>query len=308
MRYDKTLLAFCLKVTLLITILFGVDKIVGLAFVQMKNVGLERNPENLWLKTPFTVEKVDADVVVIGSSKAIHNYIPDSISKAYQMTAYNCGQDGCFFLYQNCIINMVLDRYKPKVILWDIQPNSFTKANVADEYQNIRYLTPYYHQNKWAKEYIGSESAKMPVRMLSCMYGYNSKLLNYVFPLITHASATKNGYVPLENTGYAYPQMTREPQTTDGKLSGEYLTLLDMTLKRCRKANIDIRLYISPVYSVKDNLTKQAENAIMRVAEKNEVCLYNYHSDVAFMRDSTFFKDNGHLNDKGARWFAKYIE
>ena len=207
MEKRNTLWAFCLKIVLLVVILFGVDRLVGSAFVKMKDVGLAGNPENMWLKTPFTVEKVDADVVVIGSSKASHHYVPQMLEDSLGMTSYNCGQDGCFFLYQNCIINMILDRYTPKVILWDIQPESFIKNDVANEYQNIRYLTPYYRSSQWVKHYIDRESPKMPIRMLSEMYGYNSKLFNYIFPLVTHASSTKHGYIPLPSSGYASPRM-----------------------------------------------------------------------------------------------------
>ena len=107
---------------LLLVMLFGVDRLVGAAFVKMKDVVLAGYLENMWLLTPFTVEKVDADVVVIGSSKASHHYVPQMLEDSLGLTAYNCGQGGCFFLYQNCIINMILDRYTPKMILWDIQP------------------------------------------------------------------------------------------------------------------------------------------------------------------------------------------
>ena len=147
MEKKNTLLAFCLKVVLLVVILFGVDRLVGAAFVKMKDVGLATNPENMWLKTAYTVEKVDAEVVVIGSSKASHHYVPQILEDSLGMTAYNCGQDGCFFLYQNCIINMILDRYTPKMILWDIQPGSFVGVDHSLEYQNIRYLSPYYPAN-----------------------------------------------------------------------------------------------------------------------------------------------------------------
>lgn len=307
MEKNNALFLFCLKVLVLLVILIGVDRIVGASFVGMKTIGLERNPENMWLKTPYTVEKVDADVVVIGSSKATHNYIPDSLSSYLHMTAYNCGQDGCFFLYQNCIVNMILDRYTPKVILWDIQPGSFIKKNVEDEYQNIRYLTPYYRNSKWAKSYIDSESDKMRVRMLSDMYGYNSKLLNYLFPLVSHASATKNGYIPLPSSGYAYPQMKQESQNDDIEVSQEFLALLDKTIKRCRMKGCYVCLCISPVYLKKSALTRQVEESISRISDDNGISCMNYHSDTEFMADSTLFKDAQHLNDCGARKFTRKV-
>lgn len=306
MKNNKTLFAFCLKIAVMFAILFGVDRMVGAAFVGMKTLGLERNPENMWLKTAYTVEKVNTDIVVIGSSKATHNYIPDSLSNNLHKTVYNCGQDGCFFLYQNCIINMILDRYTPKVILWDIQPESFTKKNMADEYQNIRYLTPYYHDSYWAKKYIDSESRKMPVRMFSEMYGYNSKMLNYIFPLVSHSSTTMNGYIPLPATGYKYPQKVCSIKK-EGVVSTEYLKLLDETLKRCHKNGVDIRLYISPTYSVKGALSNQAEKDIEYIANANNIRCMNYHSAPTFMTDSTLFKDVDHLNERGARILTKMV-
>ena len=288
-------------------ILCGVDRLVGATILGLKNAGLKRNPESMSLKTSYTVEKVTTDVVVIGSSKASHHYIPDMLARHLGMTAYNCGRDGCFFLYQNCIVNMLLDRYKPKMILWDIQPGSFTARNTADEYQNFRYFTPYYHRSFWAKNYIDSESKKMPLRMLSEMYGYNSKLPSFIVPLFFHRPSTMNGYNPLPSTGYDYPMKKREKPNATGKVSKAYLQLLDETLKRCRKTGIDVRLYISPVYSVKNSLTQRAEREISRISANNDVHCSDFHSFPVFMRDSTLFKDVSHLNDKGAKVYTELV-
>ena len=58
MEKKNTLWAFCLKVVLLVVILFGVDRLVGAAFVKMKDVGLATNPENMWLKSNCSVNPV----------------------------------------------------------------------------------------------------------------------------------------------------------------------------------------------------------------------------------------------------------
>ena len=306
MEKNNSLWAFCLKVVFLVVVLFGVDRLVGAAFVKMKDVGLAANPENMWLKTPFTVEKVDADVVVIGSSKASHHYVPQMLEDSLGMTAYNCGQDGCFFLYQNCIINMILDRYTPKMILWDIQPGSFVGEEHSNEYQNIRYLSPYYPANTWADSYINSESPKMRFRMMSRMFAYNSKALNYVFPLVTHSSATKNGYIPLATEGYLYPEMSKHADKK-GVVNSTYLDLLDKTMKRCREIGVELRMYISPEFSQKSSLTKRVEEEIDKVAICNNVSFTNAHSHELFMHDATLFKDASHLNDKGARIYTSKV-
>lgn len=256
-------MAFCFKLILLLIILWGIDRLVGESFVKIKNLGLQQNPESMWLKTPFTVEKVHADVLVIGSSKASHHYVPKILENFLGMSVYNCGQDGCFFLYQNCIINMLLDRYTPKIILWDIQPESFIGSD--NEYQNIRYLSPYYYTNKWAASYINSESKKMPYKMLSRMFAYNSKILNYVYPVFTFGSTTDQGYVPLPNEGYKYPEYYFENER-GGQINEDYLNLLASTIKRCKLKGIKLNLYISPEFSKKSVLTTIAENQIGHVA------------------------------------------
>ena len=201
---------------------------------------------------------------------------------------------------------MILDRYTPKMILWDIQPGSFVGEDNSNEYQNIRYLSPYYPANTWAESYINSESPKMRYRMMSRMFAYNSKALNYVFPLVTHSSATKNGYIPLPTEGYLYPEMSKQTEK-EGVVNSTYLDLLDKTMKRCKEKGVELRMYISPVFSQKSALTIAAEDEIGRVAMCNHVSFTNAHSDEHSMQDATLFKDVSHLNDKGARMFTEDV-
>ena len=136
--------------------------------------------------------------------------------------------------------------------------------------------------------------------MMSRMFAYNSKALNYVFPLVTHSSATKNGYIPLATEGYLYPEMNKQAEK-EGVVIRAYLDLLDKTMKRCKENGVELRMYISPEFSQKSALTIAAAEEIGRVAMRNKVSLTNAHSDEHFMQDATLFKDVSHLNDKGAR-------
>lgn len=301
------LFLFCIKAVIFLVLLFAIDRIVGVAFVAMKDIGLKKNPENIWLKTPFAVERVNSDIIIIGSSKASHHYIPQMISDSLHMTVYNCGQDGCFFLYQNCIINMLLDRYKPKIIIWDIQPSSFIN-NTAKEYQNIRYLSPYYSENEWANKYINSESEKMPLKMQSRMFAYNSKILNYLFPLVVgwSKSNTDNGYIPLFNEEDKYPEKREcKESNVQYERNNKYLSLLSATLKRCGDKEVVIKLFISPKYAFESDIYREVIKDISNVAINNYAHCYNYHS--LFSNDSKLFKDVEHLNDNGAKKYTAFV-
>ena len=204
---------------------------------------------------------------------------------------------------------MLVDRYHPNMIIVDIQPSSFYGENSAAEYQNFRYLSPYYHKSQWATEYINGESEKMRFRMLSEMFAYNSKSLNYLFPLISHASSTYEGYIPLENEGYVYPSLHEATLVSEENYvpMKDRLALLAQTIQRCKKEHIRLCLFISPEYSVKSHTYQSAVKDLQEIANANGMDCHDYSSDIVFMNDSTLFKDASHLNDKGARLFTSKI-
>lgn len=301
--------AFCLKVALLLMILFEVDRLVGATFVKMKDMGLANNPENMWLKTAYAVEKVDADVVIIGSSKASHHYVSQILEESLGLTTYNCGQDGCFFLYQNCIVNMILDRYNPKIILWDVYLGSFVSKEPTSEYQNIRYLSPYYNDNDWARNYINSESSLMNIKMRSRMFAYNSKLLYYAFPLLSKESSILKGYLPLPMEGYSFPTMAevKNEDNENNTINYKYLGMLNQTIERCKSNGVTLNLCISPEFRIKTAIEYHVVKDIENIASSSGIMFHDAYSDSIFMQDSTLFKDAGHLNHNGAVLFTEQL-
>lgn len=130
--------------------------------------------------------------------------------------------------------------------------------------------------------------------------------MNYVFPFVTHSSATKNGYIPLATEGYLYPEMNKQSEK-EGVANSAYLDLLDKTMKRCKEKGVELRMYISPEFSQKSAFTVAAAEEIGSVAICNYVSFTNAYSDEHFMHDATLFKDASHLNDKGARMFTEKV-
>ncbi len=302
---NNSFVKFIIKISVLFVLLFIFDRSVGLLFVKMKDIALVKNPENIWVKTPYVVEKVESDIIIIGSSKASHHYVPQMIEDSLGMSVYNCGQDGCFFLYQNCIVNMILDRYNPKMIIWDIQPQCFNDAEDMAEYQNIRYLSPYYGNNHWATSYINSESDSSRFKMRSRMFAYNSKLLNYVYPLLVNSKQNNKGYIPLQISEYEYPQIDTSKVYSKYIQSRTKLENLYQTLDRSRKLGVPLKIMISPEFNKVDSALNSAISDIEAIAEKTEVSFNNFMS--VFSKSSYLFKDASHLNDAGAKAYTKNI-
>lgn len=303
----KGFVSFCVKAIILLALVVVMDKAVGFAFVKMKDYGLKSNPECMWLKTPYVVEKVDADVIVVGSSKATHHYIPAMIADSLGLSVYNCGQDGCFYLYQNCIINMVLDRYKPKTIIWDIQPGCMNAVGGEREYQNVRYLSPYYHEgNVWAKQFIDSEDEWSIVKMKCQMFAYNSKLLNSLFPLVIGGSTTENGYIPLPSEGYDYPKLSADfEDKSEYEPLPEKMELFASTIERCRREGVELLIVASPQFMHTSKAYLSAVADLQKVAKQYGCEVYDYAD--YYIDSPDMFKDAAHLNHKGAVDFTERV-
>lgn len=309
MEKKNTLWAFCFKVLLLVVILFGVDRLVGAAFVTMKDAALNRNPYHEWTKTAYILDKCDAESLVVGSSKAERSYVTELLSDSLHLSIYNGGQGGCFFLFQNCVINMLLDRGHTKQIIWDVQPECIAEGATMQEYQNVRYLSPYYDSDTWAKVFVDSEDEHAALKMTCHMFRYNSKLVQYVLPIVGGGKKTQGGYNPLPTSGYKYPELGKNNENgiKEVKLDIEKLIVYEKTLGRCRKKGVTLTIFVSPSYIAKGQQYIGAVDKLSEIANKYGYKLKDYSSDHRFMSDKTLFKDASHLNDKGARLYTEMI-
>jgi hypothetical protein len=310
MEKKTTLLTFCVKAVALLVILFGVDRLVGATFVVMKDVALARNPYHEWTKTAYILDKCDAECLVVGSSKAERSYVTDILQDSLQVSVYDGGQGGCFFLFQNCVVNMLLDRGKPKLIIWDVQPECLPEGSTMQEYQNVRYLSPYYDSDSWARDFVDSEDSRAAVKMQCQMFRYNTKLVQYVMPILGGGKKTKGGYSPLPICGYKYPVLKDgivKAEALMVKLDEYKLNVYEKTLSRCKENNVDMTILISPSYSIKGKAYKEAVVKLAEVAKRYGYQLMDFSSDERFMCDSTLFKDASHLNDRGARMYTSIV-
>ena len=122
-------------------------------------------------KTYYSLNDVNTPVIIVGSSRAAHHYVTNMIEDSLRMSTYNVARDGCFFSYNCCVVNSIMDRYTPKLIIWE-NGTDYLYDGVPDPLES---MYPYYGNNKWVKKIIKDELPwKEYVRLNSHMYQYNS--------------------------------------------------------------------------------------------------------------------------------------
>lgn len=286
-----------IKCIAFVALVLLVDLGMGKVFVLAKDIGLTKHPEDMWLKTSYAIEKVQSDVIIIGSSTAVHHYIPSLIEEKSGLSTYNCGQDGCFFLYNACTINAILERYNPKVIIWDLNPHSLLNTDGGDEYQNMRYLSYYYDNDTIVEKYINKREERMPLYYLINGYKYNSHFVYTFYPII-HNTPTQKGYIPLgcdEGTKF-----DKNNVLWCGDWVKDELIELKYTIDNCKSKGVKLIIVTSPYYAQYDNSVKEKCEEFSTMMKNQNVSYLNLLYGEPFVSDPTLFRDNAHLNTKGA--------
>lgn len=160
-----------------------------------------------------------SDIVIMGSSRAHHHYVPSVICGATGMTAYNAGVDGNGIVLATGLYHMMAERYTPKVIIYDVEP-AFDINVYLEDGNNTRYigwLRPYYRNSK-VEEIICRVDSTEKLKDLSAMFRYNGKIADLFKDQVVLSDYSADGYAPLQGEMKKKKQKKTRWRTCDARL------------------------------------------------------------------------------------------
>lgn len=257
-----------------------------------------KQKSGLLYRTTYSIDSTKANFVVFGSSRANHHYVPSVFENKFNTTFYNCGRDGCNMIYSVAVLSAVVDRYKPKQIVFDFIPGDLGSS----EEDKLSPLLPY-RNNPAIKPYIKYNSQFEKYKLLSKMYPYNSLLTNIIVGNLAankKRSMNEEGYVALDKIMPDEPKKVFEAKP----IIPLRAKILDDILFKLNQKQIPVVVVISPSY-----LSYKPDNAeavtIKNICSKyNNAKFINYENSPDF-DDHQLFSDNFHLNNTGAIKFSK---
>ena len=301
---------YIIKFAIFAAMVILVDFLAGLLLDAIQHKAFEKNPLRFEVRAMYAIEQAGSEIAIIGASDASHSYISNMIADSLGMTTFNYGKDGCFFVYQNCLINLMLERHTPKVILWEVGKDclSTTVTKQTTEWQSIKDFYPYYRKSEYCKQLIDRRSKFQILYMQSGLYRHNSQLLSLLEPFLTSESIddSSKGYIPLPNEGYRYPAYINTAITHD-TVDKWKVDLLRGTLAQCKAKGVLVVFCFSPKYKDEHVESMSQWRELKKVAEEYSVPMIDFEHHTQFKSDSTLFKDNAHLNDHGARLFMEHF-
>ena len=282
------------KICLFACLVIVLDALFGFAFDYLKSNAKGGSTHNNY----YILNECNSDIIILGSSRAKHHYIPSVLEDSLNMTCYNCSEEGNGIMLANARFHAIVNRHKPKVVIYEITP-AFDYQKVGDETRFLRYLKPYYNNESVKKVVDKFIKPTTQISLMSQMYQNNSSLLAYALDNISIRSSEK-GYIPLSGI------MTKVPKAGDKEdfeIDMVKLALLEEIANECKFEKIQLIFSISPIYTCSDDTEYQPATELAARIGIPVLNFLNLYGD----NKMHLFQDNNHLNNDGALMYSNFF-
>jgi hypothetical protein len=289
---------YLIKFLCLLGILIVLDYVIGFG---LKSFYFKQSQGKSYNLT-YTIEQQTADVLIMGSSRAMHHYNPDIISDSLRLSCFNAGYDGQSILYHKALVDVMIERYRPQIIILDI--NSSELEAKESSYDLLAVLNPYIKKHPILWETIMLRSPFERIKHFSKTYPYNSLFARIMMGNMNFKTkdVSANGFT-------AWPGIWNDSliETTykEAILDENKINAFDQFTVDCKNKGITVYVVLSPMfYKCMNNST--SISYIMTKCEEQSVSFISYQNNLDF-EDNNLFHDPGHLNDIGADKFSSNL-
>lgn len=294
------------KILIFVILLITIDRTFG--FLVSKLALKYKHDKRLEL---VINNKLDKDVLIIGSSRALNGICPKTIEQITGFASYNLGVSGTNIVFHETILDLVLNSKNiPKTILYTVDdPATLYKFDDLVIYKQEE-LYPYVY-NDFVNRIVSNKLEKENwVTTISLSYRNNVNFMSAIKYLARGHEAIAPEINNIDDFGSNLMegfQMGME----DMKYLEEYpysLSLEDKLysstlmniISKCKKNNIQLILAIPPVYYTP---SRKFNERIKQLAN-NQCIVLDYSNEFT---ENKMFYNYGHLNKNGAIKFSEIL-
>lgn len=292
---------FLKRISIVIFVIIIADQLIGrtLRHLYFSQVAGE------YYRATYTIDSTKADILVFGSSRASHHYVPEIFEEKLKMSFYNTGRDGNRLLYNYATFKAVTKRYSPKLVIFDLNPIELYYREA--DYEGLSSLLPYNDKHPELKEIIELRGPFEKYKLYSLSYPFNSQLINIGIGNLEISKTryvSQKGYLPLQGKMKNATANNALPES-NGTIDKNKIDALNSIAVFCKKNNIRLVFAFSPIFN--NPKESAASKIIADIALANQGQYFNFKNDSIFDNHPEYFKDNVHMNDEGANIFSKII-
>lgn len=286
---------FLLKVGLFLLVLLVVDRALGMVFGYMS----EHAKGGYIGHHKYVTDKVSQDILIFGSSRAIHHYNPQIITDSLGLTCYNCGQDGNGIILFYGLWQMIKEHHKPKMIIYDVS-QGFDLYEGESNQRYLGWLRADYDRPGIKPIFTAVDSTEQ-YKMTSMLYRHNSKfmqvLTDYFHPIF---GIEGNGFLPLKGEMDRMKIKSAKSKESRLVIDSQKIYFIDKLIEELD--GVKIIFVASPSwYGSNDDAYKPIKDICFR----KDIPFVDFSQDKKYIHQYQYFKDGSHLNARGADEFTR---
>ena len=251
----------------------------------------------------YCMTDMKEDIIILGSSRAAHHYVPSILSDSLNMSCYNAGSDGMCIYYHYTILASCIKKHRPKLVIYDVSDLDLlaSKSSSFTLEAALERLSPYYNSYTEVDSLFLLKGWRQTLKMKSMMYRYNSKLVQLI----------KCHFIPsYEDNGYEaiYGKLAdgielNVEQCRDMDFEENKKKYLKKLIQLTKKEDITLLFVHSPHYIMKKSV---AMEEIKEIAKESQVPFIDM-SNITELMCPKYFRDKSHLNDEGAKIYSNIL-
>src|SRR5215471_5832644 len=299
---NKGYLKLFKKLLILLLIMFIVDRGVG----SIIEYYFDHEPMGDAASFSHAINDPQEDILIYGSSRAVHTYDPRIFTDSLHLSCYNCGREATNVIYHSAILPAALNgTHTPKAIILDLTTKEIAWRSGqygADVLAGIvlPYVLTNDHFAQLALDLFPKEYYKARV---SKLYAYNSLILSIIRNYSIRKNDNISGFQPLHGS-----KVKSDPDTLTSardKIDEYSKAKLEEFAKMVTDKKIPLVVIVSPMY-VKPFPENESLRVSKQILAKYGVQVWDYSTDPKYVKKE-FFYDQNHMNTKGAEMFSQEI-
>lgn len=249
------------------------------------------------------IKEIDSDIILIGNSGILNSVNPKIIEDSLSMTCYNGGITGQGVFFFETIIDCILQRHTPKMIIVGLRPEE-VGGNIGEGIYDV--LKPYYGLGYTSiDDHFNKTNGFDRFLLHSNLLRYNTiwvRVLLYM--LLDDTAYPENGFMPMERPS-KIPQLHHIEEHEEPVKAK--LDCIERIIQKCKARDINIAICFPPTLSDFKQDSIPCVNAIKDICRRyNTPCLVDYNNKY-YQSHPELFYDTGHVNKFGADIYTRKI-
>jgi hypothetical protein len=295
-----------LRLLALLFILGLVDFLLGQTFGYL----LTKQTDGRYYKIKYSLDNSNEQIIILGSSRAETDYNPAIFKDVLGMNCWNTGRGGQSLNYFLAIEQEIFNRYSPKLIILNIDPNTLKESI---NYDRTAILRPFSRDHTSIFNILSKKDWVEKYKLQSNIYLYNSSLYYFFRPFIVKnkdGKPSERGWKPrrgcISRTQISQYHEDPKEDMSNYRIDPGKTDMLNKIIQLAKSKNSLIVLAISPDFFPLSYVTPTMKY-IFGLVDNKQIYYFDFSSDKNLVENPKYYYDLEHMNEVGANVYSSLL-